>query len=442
MQSMVIITKLIITIADCHCCYTVHDQLINLVLSSSEVRSTHFKPFVRVSVTGTLRFVSHRSLQLLGLRMATGGSVEWVIDDSLAANEAPVFEALSTSLRWKVGKGRTPQCDDVQVSSDGPAYYGDLSVVEDLVEPVRAFEVFAGQQFARNQGLDFEGDIYRESLATRNLELTSALRPCKDNTTALLPIESKGERLERLRAEIEYLNDSAQTLYKDNENENDCSLQLSEIREAIERMGHRSHPPTSGRAVEGPTTDTWSESRRIAGDGTCASTRQWAGNEDYRLAKLEASVGSGARANPRGLWGLVGAVHAQLEVIDQSSLRDVCTTVEELADVMDKRPQLSEVADTAELLCRLESIEIDAAGVPTLAARLRSLNYSLGDAGAMMAAVGDLNVKFQALESEHKENRLLLKKVGENVATNMELMERNIEKLEKRLVGALGSIES
>jgi hypothetical protein len=324
------------------------------------------------------------------------------------------------------------------------AYFGDVDVdgAEQPVDPVDAFEVFAGRTFPTGAKLDFSGDVYRESLMARNLLSAAARRRFGAGAAdGRLPLESYTGRMERLRLELDDLG------RQQGPSTADTSIQLGELRQTLDRImsqgGKLSDasalPLVEKRSVrpEAPVPDTFGAIQ--AAPARCVATDEVAGccDLDRRVARLESSLAGGVDPGPGGLWGLIDSVRVQLDAADPSYLRSVRTNVETLTAALDNTPALSDFADASQLVDRLDAIEPSAASIPTLTARLRTLKCSLDDAGSVVGSLAALGSRYDRLASSRRENKALLERVEQNLETNLETVVRNMQGLEKRLRDAL-----
>lgn len=352
--------------------------------------------------------------------------IEWVVDDSCLEEEPLIFEAQTSPSKIVTVTNALDAGDNLPAVADEPNYFGDISVVEELFDPVHAFELCSTSSLSQARGFSIEADVPygTGTFALRGVQESSKRKPDNSNAALALPLESRTERLERLRAEIDSLrNSSPQETAVCTK---DRLPNLGELRKALNSLSCELSPRC--KAPDGGALD----------QGPLASSRRALLIEEARLARIESTFQHSTAADIGGVWGLVASIRTHLETINGASMRDVRRTVEELASIVENGPELSRLADVSELLVRLEAVEMDAAGVPTLAARLRSLKGSLDDAGNTMSALSNLTMKYESLLSHHLENKALMEKVDRNLSSTTEVMNRNLAILEKQFAGVLG----
>lgn len=316
-----------------------------------------------------------------------------------------------------------------------PQVFGDADApFADEMEPVKAFEVFAGRTFPRATWLDFSGDVSRQ---LRGLNASAPKRGRADDARGALGRESRESRIERLRAEVLEIADEGEGGASEA-----SELCFSELREVIGGLAAKEAAAlsTSGGLETGGGVDSEDAHEPVAMPRAAVSI-PGIHDMDRRVAALESCLGPGADAGPGGLWGLVEGARTELDALDAKRFEAARGKALDLATCFDDNAGVTEVVDLASLLARIAAIEPAVAAIPTLVARLRTVKFGLDDAGGVARALGELVERCEKVVSARSENVALVEVAKESMESNARTVGKNMEALEERLRAAL-AVES
>jgi hypothetical protein len=383
-------------------------------------------------------------------------AVEWVFEAySLPADEPQLFEAVAADSAANIAEVGDDEARDIEC-----VYYGDAEIDETLVDPVSAFEVFAGHIFsarAQSELVREDGERHQQDYRPKSIN-AKAGKPKHSLVPASKILESRQERLSRICREINELSveRDASIVLRDGNGQDERAepmlVQLDSIREALQRLSDLSRfkVGTTGSRIlmkSRPMMSTGkSPDLEIHENGQTAPTYIELYSKDAgTLADLDLRV----RALERDLipdpdvlgsstaWEMLRCVQAQLDSADTAALEDMRASIEQIATAIDGDENLARIADAADLLRKLDQLSEHSSAIPALAARLRSIKTVVEDAAGVNLAVADLSARCDKLLAARQENRDVLSQLTVTLGQNMETMHANMNALQKRLEALL-----
>lgn len=390
-------------------------------------------------------------------------SFEWVYDDG-HVEEPEVLEA--DSVTTANSSSYTPtslqfvyeiQPDDRCLNDEG-AIVGDEGVDESAVDPVQAFETFAGRSFPHASTISFGDEIYNQAL-----HWISPLRATKqvshDSNTPSLPLESRSRRMARLRNEIDQMTLESEQMKSDvlQDDKRSSLLELDDMRRTLDRFSSywRSEAGPSPAPLLVKGTSAGATIKHVQHDksldvvegiddksqGSAPTLIEVYPRDslllpsfDQRLSSLERKLPPLLlKDGPSELWDMASSLQRFLEDTDSSSLSDLRSSLDHLFKTFASNPHLGEFADATMLLKKLEGLERERSLLPILAARLRSLKNCLDDATNVARVVSELSSKYEALEQAHAENMELVSRLKETLQSNLLTVQSNMDVIEERL---------
>jgi Dynamitin len=397
------------------------------------------------------------------ISLSVMAGVEWVYEPhALPVDEPQLLEADSDRAATFDGKAQTLEGRDHGPPSEECVYYGDEDIDESLVDPVAAFETFAGHIFSsrqNNHSRSADNDMDEpHPIGIRPNKATCAgfIRDPTTGATGKI-LESRQERLSRLCREINEM--STTTEFDDDEDgppgdhleehSKSMCLQLDDLRLALDRlselskfdMDHTKHKivlkrqrPVPAQPANGPDLSQDASSFSPAYIELYAHDAVTLSDLDLRIRALERDMTPGADAvGARGIWGVLQSLHAQLEALDGIELDKMRANIESLTAAVNGDDRVAQLADFSDLFSKLDLLAECAGAIPALASRLRSIKTVLDDAAEINGAVADLNARYDSLRSARRENMDIVKQASTSLDGNMQTVRENMDSLQKRL---------
>eukprot|EP00178_Gracilaria_changii_P027432 TRINITY_DN876_c1_g1_i1.p3 TRINITY_DN876_c1_g1~~TRINITY_DN876_c1_g1_i1.p3 ORF type:complete len:398 (-),score=102.63 TRINITY_DN876_c1_g1_i1:3931-5124(-) len=328
-------------------------------------------------------------------------------------------------------------------------YYGDDVVVNERISPVKAFEMFAGSVFPIADASDFSDSIYAPSapVASKRISFAAA-------APRLPASESRSQKLKRLRTEVESLASEWAPLQQQQQQQQqqpqsqlpDLTLLRTSLQQIEDNLNAELRPNRTIRV----TTDAEhchmnaTESNHATKQ---AMTVQMLSPNVCVLQSLEKRVTAMEKALgiPRldqhnqtiPLSPLLEDVRVRLALItDQTLPQRLKKDAEDIARILQSElrdEQGAHIVRMASVLHKIEKWEAVAESLPIVVQRFRCLKRVQDDATQFMQCLTVLEKQLDALQKRSDTNHSLVQKVRQNLETNMDAVEKNLDVLNSKL---------